>query len=477
VIEDLRDFIAKCEEKDELRRIKVEVDWNLELSHIAKLNEFKKGPALLFENVKGYDTPVLSSAVCTERRLAIALGLPDDYTLIQQAKEWVKLTQKAKIPPKIVSDGPVMENVIEGDKIDLLAFPVPKFFPLDGGRYIGTAHCLITKDPDEGWTNVGTYRMQVLDNNHAGAQFVWGKHANLMLERHRELGTMMPAAVAIGADPLLWLFSSTTAPWGISEYDLAGAVRGAPYEIIESDLTGLMIPAQAEIVLEGEFNPDRASFREEGPFGEYTGYYSAKTGEEWPKPVFEVKRILHRNNPIFWITTTGLPIADSHVSGALQCAASIWSDLLDMKIPGIQSVYVLPESTGRLIAIISVKQRYPGHSTQVLAAVAGATSGHYRLKNIIVVDDDIPADDIPKVLWAISTRTDPERSVQVMRRTRGAPLDAGVYIENRDMGSKLLLDATIPFEWKKKPIVTHLDKDMVAKVEARWQEYGIDKPI
>ncbi len=471
---DLREFIAKCDERGELKRIKKEVDWDLELVTISKLNEFKKGPALLFENIKGYKTPLLTAAMCTESRLALALGMPEGYSLCEMAKEWVKLTAKAKIPPKVVSDGPVMENVIEGDKVDLFSLPVPKFFPLDGGRYIGTAHGLISQHPDEGWTNVGTYRMQILDKTHAGVQLLRGKHAELMLRRHRELGTPMPTAVAIGEDPALFLFASTTAPWGISEYDLTGGVLGAPMEVVKSDFTGLLIPAGAEIVLEGEMNPDPASFRPEGPFGEYTGYYSAAAGEEFPKPVFECKRILHRTNPIFWITMTGLPIADSHLSGALQVAASIWSDLGDMRIPGVQSVYVLPESGGRVTAIISMKQMYPGHSTQVLTAVAGSTSGHYRLKILIVVDEDIPPDDMSKVWWAISLRTDPERSVQIVRRTRGGPLDPGVYIENRDMGSKLLLDATIPFEWKKKPIVTHLDKDMVAKVEAQWKEYGLE---
>ena len=193
-----------------------------------------------------------------------------------------------------------------------------------------------------------------------------------------------------------------------------------------------------------------------------------------PAPVLEVKRILHRNNPIFWITTLGLPVADMHMSGSLQVAASIWSDLADMRIPGIQSVYDLPEGGGRMTAVISVKQMYPGHSTQVLTAVAGSTSGHFRLKIIIVVDDDIPADDMLKVWWAISMRTDPERSVQVVRRTRDTVSNPGVYFEQRGLGSKLLLDATIPFEWKRKPIVTHLDQDTEAKVRARWEEYGID---
>ncbi|PKN66149.1 MAG: phenylphosphate carboxylase subunit beta [Deltaproteobacteria bacterium HGW-Deltaproteobacteria-15] len=476
MINDLRDFINESEKKGELKRIRAEVDWDLELSHVCKLNEARGGgQALLFENVKGSKgVSVLGSALTTEKRLAISLGVPDNYRLCQQAREWVKLTSKENIPPVIVSEGPVMENVLEGDRVDLFSLPVPRFAPLDGGRYIGTAVSIVTQDPDAGWTNVGTYRMQLTDRNHSAIQIHHGKHADLMLDRYRELGKPMPAAAIIGTAPILFIMSSTTAPWGVCEYDLAGAIRGAPIEVLKSDLTGLLIPAAAEIVLEGEINPDRSTYGREGPFGEYTGYYSAKAGKEYLEPVFHVKRILHRNNPIFWVTTTGQPITDIHMFGALQISASIWSDLRDMRIPGIQSVYSLPEGCGRLTVVVSVKQRYPGHSTQVGHAIAGSTSGHYRLKNIIIVDDDIPADDLQKVWWAISTRLEAKRSVHVLHGTRGGPLDPAVHIEDRDVGSKLILDATIPFHWDRKPLLTRMDDAMLERVRKRWAEYGFD---
>jgi len=476
MINDLRDFIDECEKIGELKRIKAEVDWDLELSHVCKHNEARGGgKALLFENIKGVsNVSVLGSSLTTDKRLAIALGMPHTYTLCQMAKEWVAQTSKDRIPPVEVSEGPVVENVMEGDSVDLLSLPVPRFAPEDGGRYIGTAVSIVTQDADTGWTNVGTYRMQLLDRNHTAIQIHHGKHADLMLDRYRELGKPMPAAAVIGSAPVLFLISSSTAPWGVSEYELASAIRGEPLEVIKSDLTGLLIPARAEIVLEGEINPDRSTYSQEGPFGEYTGYYSAKAEEEYLEPVFVVKRVLQRNNPVFWITTTGQPITDIHMFGALQITASIWSDLRDMRIPGIQSVYSLPEGCGRLTVVVSVKQRYPGHSTQVGYAVAGSTSGHYRLKNIIIVDDDIPADDIQKVLWAVSTRLEAKRGVHVLQGTRGGPLDPAVNIEEREVGSKLILDATIPFHWDRKPLLTRMDEATSEKVRKRWKEYGFE---
>ena len=476
MIKDLRDFIAECEKQGQLKKINAEVDWNLELSHVCKFNEARKGgQALLFENLKdGNGVSILGSALTTEKRLAAALGMPNNYSLCEMAREWVELGTKNPIPPVIVSDGPILENVLEGDKVDLLSLPVPKFAPLDGGRYIGTAVSVICQDPDEGWTNIGTYRMQLIDKDHTAIQLHHGKHADMMLERYRELGKPMPVAAVIGSAPIVFMMASSTVPWGVSEYDRAGGIQGAPIEVIKSDCTGLLIPARAEIVLEGEIDPDRSTYASEGPFGEYTGYYSAKDGGEYLEPVFKVKRILHRNNPIFWVTTTGQPVTYIHMFGALQVSASIWSDLRDMRIPGIQSVYSLPEGTGRLTVVVSVKQRYPGHSTQVGHAVAGSTSGHYRLKNIIIVDDDIPADDIQKVLWAISTRLEAKRGVHVLEGTRGGPLDPAVYISDRDVGSKLILDATIPFHWDRKPLLTHMDKETAEKVKKRWAEYGFE---
>lgn len=473
MIKDMRDFLEGCAAKGQLQKISTEVDWNMEISHICKINEGKKGPALLFENIK--DCPgfrLLGSGLCSPERLSVAMGMPNKG-ILELAGEWTRLTEGGNlVPPKIVPEGPIFENVIEGDNVNLFSLPIPLFMPEDGGRYLGTAVSVVTQDPDAGWTNVGTYRMMLLDQHRTGLQLHHGKHADLMLDRYREMGKPMPTAAVIGCDPLLFILSSATAPWGVCEYDMLGAIRGGAFEVVKSNLSGLLIPARAEIVLEGEVDPDRSTYTREGPFGEYTGYYSAKSGGEYLEPVFNVKRILYRNNPIFWVTTTGQPVSDAHMVSALQVSASIWSDLRDMRIPGIQSVYSIPEACGRLWVVVSVKQRYPGHSTQVAHAVAGSTSGHYRLKTIVIVDEDIPADDITKVIWAMSTRLDPARSVHILDGTRGGPLDPGVYIDDRDIGKKLILDATIPFHWDRKPTLTKMDEAMAAKVRSRWTEYG-----
>jgi phenylphosphate carboxylase beta subunit len=470
---DLRDFIKKCEEEGELKRIKAEVDWNLELSHIAKLNEEKKGPALLFEKVKDYQIPVLTSALTSPKRLAIALGMPLHFSMYDMAKRWMELTTKKLIPPVEVKTGPITEKIIQGDDINLFNFPVPKFYPMDGGRFIGTAHFIITKDPESGWVNLGTYRMQVLDEKTTGVQIIKGKHADFMLKKYQKMKKPMPAAAVIGGDPLLFLAGSTLVSAGVCEYDIVGSLRGAPCEIIKSDLTGLPLPSTAEIILEGEIETDPEKFREEGPFGEYTGYYSGKTGEEWPKPCLNVKRILHRNNPVFWSTSVGKPVTDTHMIQSLNRSATLWTDLENMKVPGIQSVYIPPEMGGRFWGIVSVKQMYPGHSMQVGTAVISTTTGHYGMKGVIVVDDDIRADDLPRVLWALAMRYDPYRSTQIIKRGRSTPLDPALPIESREIVSRIIMDACIPFEWARKPVEIKLDEEIVKKVQSRWKEYGL----
>jgi len=473
MINDLRDFIEACGKRDDLKEITVEVDWDLEASHVAKLNEEKKGPALLFKNIKDYETPIFMSALSTPQRLALALGMKEGNSICQMAQEWVELTKKGLIPPKVVKNGPVLENTIEGDEIDLLGkLPIPRFYPLDGGRYFGTTGFLITQDPDTGWTNLGTYRMQALDKNHVGVQILKGKHAGLILDKYRKMGKKMPVAAVVGCNPILFLLSSTTVGAGVSEYDVAGALRGEPIEVIKSDLTGLLIPATAEIVLEGEMDPNE--LREEGPFGEYTGYYSGSAKHEFKKEFFEIKRILHRNNPHFWATSVGKPVTDTHMLGALQVSATLWNDLEDARVPGIKGVYCLPEATGRMWSVISVKTSYPGHGMHVGTAAVGSSSGHYRMKGFIIVDDDIPADDLSKVFWALGVRFDPERDTHIITKTRSTPLDPSLPINERMVGSKIIMDATIPYEWEEKPIEIQLDEETVKKVQKRWKEYGLE---
>ena len=236
-MKELGDFIKRCEQEGELLRIKKEVDWYLELGHVAKLSEERKGPALLFENVKDFDIPVLTSAFTTTRRFAIALDMPLDSSICDMAKKWMELTTQKPIEAKIVDSGPVCEMVIEGDEVDIEALPAPHYNPLDGGRFIGTASYLVTQDKETGWTNCGTYRMQIHDRNHCGIQIIKGKHADFHFNQHKKDGTKMPAAAVIGADAVHFLVSSTLVSAQMDEYNIISTLRQEPCEVFVSDLT------------------------------------------------------------------------------------------------------------------------------------------------------------------------------------------------------------------------------------------------
>jgi len=466
-IRSMRDFITLAEKEGELKRIKAEVDWNLELSHIAKLNEERHGPALLFENVKGYKSPVITSVCTTTRRLAMIMGEPLESSLVDLMKAWVEKGKKL-IPPKWVDKAPCKENIMMGDAVDLFKFPAPKFYPRDGGRYFGTAHYFITKDPETGWVNLGTYRAQLLDKNHLGTQFIKGKHADIMLKKYAAMKKPMPVACVIGCDPLLFLTGAARLSAFVSEYDFAGAVRGEPIEVIRGETVDLPIPATAEIVVEGEVDAD--AFMDEGPFGEYTGYYSGVGTDK--RNFVKVNCVTYRNDPIFWGTTVGRAVTDTHMTMALTYGATLWQQLTDMKIPGIKAVYCPPEGAGRFIAIVSVKQMYPGHVDQVGTAVISTEMGAYGLKTVIIVDDDIDPWDIPRVLYAISFRFQPNRC-QIIHRGRSTPLDPSLPINARDITGRIIIDATIPYEWKEKPIPIELDPEVVKKVQGRWSELGL----
>jgi 4-hydroxy-3-polyprenylbenzoate decarboxylase len=472
MIDDLRSYIDALDKEGELHRVQAEVDWNLELCHISKVNEEQKGPALLYENVKDYDIPVFTSAFTTPRRLAIALEQDTSLSMSQLSKQWMKLTTQDLVKPKYVDNPPVMENVIEGDDVDITKFPSPWFYPEDGGRFFVTSGFLVTKDADTGWTNLGTYRSQVLDKDILGSQIIKGKHGDFHMNQYAERGELMPAAAVVGTDPVLFLAGSTLVSAQTDEYDIAGALRQRPVPVFKSDLTGLTLPANAEIIAEGYIDPNE--LMEEGPFGEYTGYYSGNKGKDYPKPVLRIKRILHRNNPVMWSTTVGKPINDIHMIQSLNRTATLWHDLETMRVPGVESVYIPPESCGRFWAVVSVRQRYPGHSNHVGNAVIASTTGHYGLKGVITVDHDIEADDWDRVWWALSTRFDPKRSVQVINRGRSTPLDPGLPIEAREIVSRVIMDACTPFEWKQKPQEIFMDREVLQRVSDRWNEYGFE---
>lgn len=470
---DLRGFISLCEQAGHLKRVKTEVDWELEISHIAQIVEQKSGPALLFEKVKGYDSSVFTGAFGTTQRLAMVLGKDPKLSMVDLTREWLNLSAKGVIPAKEITDGPIFENIVDSDKVDIFSFPSPKYYELDGGRYFGTAVFMVIQDPETGDVNLGTYRMGVLDDKTVGVQILKGKKADRIMKKYAKQGKKMPACAIIGGDPLHIFASTATVSGAKSAYDVVGSLRGEPVETVKAQLTGLPIPAHAEIVLEGEIDPTQ--LRNEGPFGEYTGYYTEELIKPIPKPALDVKRVYFRNKPILWGISVGRPVGDMHILYAFTRNASLWSDLTKMQIPGIKSVYTLPEASGRFIVVVSVQQMYPGHADQVGAAVIASNTGTYGIKMVIIVDDDIDADDLPRVWWALGTRYNPLRGTQMINRGRSTPLDPAIGIdENKFITSRIILDATIPYEWKIKPTETKPTESVQAKVKSRWQEYDID---
>ena len=339
---DLRDFIAQCERHGDLKRVTAEVDWNLEMSHIAKLMEERDGPAVLFENVKDHPDSgrVLFGAYSNTRRLATVLGRPADLSMVDLSYEWMRLSVGEVIRAKEVATGPVFENTIDEDDVDILRqIPSPKFYERDGGRYIGTACFMVVKDPETGEINLGTYRSQVLDSKTVGAQILKGKRGDRILQKYRKMGQKMPICLIVGCDPLLMLAGSAMVE-NANEYDVVGTLRGEPVQVVSAPLTGLPVPADAEWVLEGYIDGDNP--RLEGPFGEYTGYYTEELFHPVPKPAIDVKRIHHRDDPIFLAASVGRPVNDNHMMLAFVRNATLWTELTKMGIPGVKSVYMPP---------------------------------------------------------------------------------------------------------------------------------------
>jgi len=469
---DLRDFIALCEEESDIKRITAEVDWDLEMTHISKLVEEKDGRAVLFENVKGHKGSVFFGAYSSTKRLAIALGKPTHLSMAELSHQWMKMSIGEVIRAKEVEDGPVFENTIEEEDVNVFDLPSPKFYDKDGGRFIGTACFMVVRDIETGEINLGTYRSQVLDKKTVGAQILKGKRGDRILQKWRKAGKKMPICLVVGCDPLLMLAGSAMVE-NASEYDVVGTLRGEPVEIVEAPLTGLPIPATAEIVLEGYIDGD--NLREEGPFGEYTGFYTDELKQTIKKPAIDVKRIYHRNDPIMLAASVGRPVNDNHMMLAFVRNATLWTELTRMGMKGVQSVYMPPEACGRFWAIISVKQMYPGHSNQIAAAVLASHTCTYGLKGLIIVDDDIRADDLPRVWWALATRYDPLRGTQIINRGRSTPLDPALsHDENKFITSRIIMDATFPFEWEEKPVQVKMNEEVLNRIKERWEELGLD---
>ena len=475
---DLRLWLEAVDRVAELHQIDAEVEPIDEMGGLTYLVGKTEGsPALLFNKVRGAAPGVRSvfNLLGTSLpRIALALGL-DPHLGVREVIQQLRAKLKERIPPVIVprESAPVNENVLQGTDIDLGAFAAPRHWPLDGGCYIGTADVVMTRDPDLGHINLGTYRMMVHDRNHVGLYLSPGKDARLHITRAWQRGADVQVAAALGVHPLWMIVASQTFPKNLSEYEAIGGIMGAPLQVVEGETTDLLLPAQAEIVIEGVISPNSTQL--EGPFGEFTGYYGRP---EAGAPLVEVTAVHHRDSPILTnALMADYPSCEMALFYAVTKSARLWDDLDKYGIPGIKGVWTVPAAaSGFGMVVVSLEQRYAGHAAQVLALAAQAPSAAYYTKWIVAVDEDVDATNINEVIWAMSTRCHPIQDIDTLRNTWSTWLDPTQNPpEKRPWGSKALINACKEYRYLESFAKrTTLTSDTWQRIASRWStEFGL----
>lgn len=366
-----------------------------------------------------------------------------------------------------VDSGPLLQNVVKDDKIDLNTLPVPRWHENDGGRFIGTGCAVFTTDPDTGVLNAGAYRMQVqADGREATVNIEHGKHGAAHVREWFAREGRAPITATLGQDPLLMMVAGTEVPRDLSELDYAGAVLGKPIEFIRGESTGLPIPANAEIAVEGWVYPDHRL--PEGPFGEWTGYYS---GGVDPVLSLKIDRLYYRNDPILLGAPPGKPPHDYSYMRSVMKSAMIQDSLQATGVPGVETVWSHEVGGGRQFVVVAIKQGYPGHARQAGLLTSQLPSAAYMNKFVIVVDEDVDARSLTEVIWAVCTRTEPGEDIEILRKTWGSRVDPlrapGAPVYN----TRAVIDATRPFERITDfPLVAESSRALIERVTEKWPE-------
>jgi 4-hydroxy-3-polyprenylbenzoate decarboxylase len=471
---DLRDWLRRVDEIGQLRQLDG-ADWRKEIGAITEMNclQAAKSSCLLFDHIKDYPAGwrVVTNSVASIERAALALDLPTGLGPNELVQLWRERRKTLElIPTRDTRDGPVLENVRRGQDIDLGQFPVPIWHEDDGGRYMGTGDMIVTRDPDSGAINVGTYRMMVLDRDKLGLYISPGHHGRLHRDKYFERGERMPVVAVLGMDPLLMVAGSLPLPLDMNEYEWAGGVRGRPVDVIRGEVTGLPFPANAEIVVEGFVDPQHTLA--EGPFGEWTGYYASAQRQE---TYVQVEALYYRNQPILLGAPPMKPPSDHSEVNDIVRFAGIWEALEAAGVPDVRGVGRLPVA-GNGMLVVSIRQRYAGHAKQA-ALIAGQSLGAaYLGRYVVVVDEDIDPFNTNDVLWAIWSRADPEESIDLVRNCWSTPLDPRIPPEKRARrdftNSRLIIDATRPFHWRDQfPKTVGTPANVQAAIRDKW---GLD---
>ncbi len=470
-IGDLRDWLKATEALGELQLVNG-ADWNLEIGGISQIN-YRRRPnkAQLFDEIKGYPKGyrLLTASMGSTLRMAMTFRLPSgltDHGLVEELRgkplQWE--TASVKFPPRTVKTGPILEEVYRGSKIDVLKFPTPIWHEKDGGRYIGTGCAVITRDPDSDWVNSGAYRVMVLDEKRVTVNIEAGKHGRLHMEKWWAKDGRCPVAICLGMDPLLFALAGLEIPTGIGEYNYAGAIMGRSVDVVRAPATRLPIPAGAEIALEGWLYPDKQ--HKEGPYGEWTGYYS---GGQRTAPVLEVETLLHRHNPILLGAPPGKPPCDYSYMRTVLKSAMIHDALVKAGVQDIRGVWAHECGGGRMLIVVSLKQRFCGHSRQAAAIAAQCQAASYMNRYVIVVDEDIDPANMEEVMWAVCTRTDPATDIEIMKKAWGSKVDPMRREPGPTYNSRALIDACRPFDWIDEfPAVAEASPEFVRKVMDKW---------
>ncbi|MEQ1530727.1 MAG: 4-hydroxy-3-polyprenylbenzoate decarboxylase [Methylococcales bacterium] len=480
---DLRDFIKQLEKQGELKRVQMEVDPYLEMTEICDRTLKQAGPALLFENPKGANIPVLGNLFGTPRRVAMGMGaesvteLRGIGELLAYLKEpeppkgmkdaWEKFPvfkQVLNMAPKIVTSPPCQEVIRQGDEIDLGDFPIQTCWPDDAGPLI-TWPLVITKGPNKDRQNLGIYRQQVIGKNKVIMRWLAHRGGALDFKEWQiaHPGRPFPVSVALGADPATILAAVTPVPDSLSEYAFAGLLRGSKTELAKSISNDLQVPASAEIVLEGFIYPNETAA--EGPFGDHTGYYN----EVAEFPVFTIERITQRQAPIYHSTYTGKPPDEPAVLGV--ALNEVFVPILQKQFPEIIDFYLPPEGCSYRMAVISMKKQYAGHAKRVMLGTWSFLRQFMYTKFVIVVDDDVDVRNWQEVIWAMTTRMDPARDLTILENTPIDYLDFASPVSG--LGSKVGFDATNKWpgetnrEWGRTIVMA---PEVVKKVDAMWDK-------
>ena len=476
----LSEYIDTLESVGKLHRVKVEVDTNLEIAEIMRrMMYLGDSPAILFENVKGYNIPILGNAFGTIDLLKIALNLSDfreigkritDLTklkipsnLFDKLKMLPRLSELGDYAPKYVESGAVTA-IIETENANLNSLPILKSFPDDAGKFI-TFGLTITKHPETGIRNIGVYRIQIVNDQKAIMHWQTHKRGAQHYELMKEYSKPIETAIVIGTDPSTIFSGIAPVPEGMDKFFFSGIVRKKGVKLIKCKTVDLEVPANSEIVLEGYVDPNE--MRIEGPFGDHTGFYTPPE----PYPTFNLTCLMRRKNPIYLTTVVGKPILeDAYIGKVIEQS---FLPLIQMFQPEVIDFSMPASGWFQGLAIISIKKRYPGQAKKVMMGLWGM--GQLSLTKIfVVVDDAINVHNINEVIWAITTKSDPKRDIIIIDNTPTDTLDPASPILN--LGSKMGIDATTKTAEEgfmreiQKPV--EVDKDTKNLVDKKWTNYG-----